>query len=158
MFRWKGILTGPASSSDTPSGILVAYCALVVTYCWNVPSVEAPLFFCCVQCSSSNPLVQNSQSPQVSETHLIPARSPPWNHLTFLPTATTTPAPSWPETLAFMLTPMLAQSPLIRWTSEWQRPDQLTLTRISPSLGVGTGISSTTHWASGPGRSTTAAF
>jgi hypothetical protein len=69
-------IMGPASSSRTPSGILVVYLPSLSAYCWNVPGTFTAVFSCFVQNSSCVPLVQKSHSPQVLQTHLIPALSP----------------------------------------------------------------------------------
>src|SRR5271170_3123164 len=59
----------------------------------------------------------------------------------FSPTATTTPAPSWPAmpfVLSCIATPKSAHSSWMRDLSEAQRPVQLILTRISWGLGEST--------------------
>ena len=67
------------------------------------------------------------------------------------PTASMTPAPSWPRTIG----PGRSQSPSRTWRSEWQTPDAVIRTRTSP--GRGSSSRSVSIGGGAPARSMTAA-
>ena len=73
-----------------------------------------------------------SQTWQVSAIGLNPARCPTFNDLTFSPTLTITPAPSWPAHLV-PISDILgkAQSLSMKWISLRQRPVAFILIRTS---------------------------
>ena len=139
-------MIGPASSSLTPSGILVVYLPSAIAYCWKVPAAVKPAFFCLGQCSSLVPLKQNSHSPQVDQTHLMPARSPTFHFSCMLsPTATTIPAPSCPAmpfVSACISTPNAAHSSWMRLLSEAHRPVLLSVRSCKNELGLAVPVDS----------------
>src|SRR6478735_607557 len=71
----------------------------------------------------------------------VAMRSPGLTRVTFEPTFSTMPAPSWPPTIGRST----ARSPVTKWSSEWHRPDAITRTRTSLSPGSSTTRSWTSH-------------
>jgi hypothetical protein len=82
-----------------------------------------------------------------SVTH---TRSPALNPLTPAPTSSTTPAPSWLGTVAFVRVP--PNAPLRDFQSVGLTPDTRTRIRISPFPGSGTGLSTSSSTDGSPGR------
>jgi len=83
--------------------------------------------FCCDSHSVSHPEMQCSHVPQAVCSHGIATRSPSATRVTFGPTASTMPTPSWPGMNGGV--GLTGQSPRQAWMSVWHRPDASMRTR-----------------------------
>ena len=118
--------SGPASARSMDSGMLKTKSSSTTTNFEYPPCVIDPSRsfepYTCVF-----PFSQNcSKPPRHSEQRLheftivpTPTRAPVLNLLTLDPTATTSPASSWPVIKGYGTFP---QSPRMVWMSEWQMP------------------------------------
>src|SRR3954469_9575564 len=94
-----------------------------------------------------SPLRQASQVKSQPPNHPTPTRSPTFHVLTPSPTASTSPAISWPGARGNELPIM----PITVSKSEWQTPHACTLTRTcpGPGSGISTSVSSNFSFAAG---------
>src|SRR5215472_18225857 len=110
---------------------------------WNlkVPSASIPVIICAPQSHRfCRPVEQYRHVPQAGmKEHTT--WSPTRTRVTPGPTASITPAPSWPPTIGSR--PVL--SPVCRCSSEWHMPDALKAIRTSPCLGSSSSSSVISH-------------
>ena len=110
---------------------------------WNlkVPSASIPVIICAPQSHRfCRPVEQYRHVPQAGMNEHT-TWSPAFTRVTPGPTASITPAPSWPPTIGSR--PVL--SPVWMCSSEWHRPDALKAIRTSPCRGSSSESSVTSH-------------
>ena len=107
----------------------------------NVPSASIPVIICAPQSQRFwRPVEQYRQIPQAGMNEQT-TWSPTLTRVTSGPTASITPAPSWPPTIGSRP----VESPVRRCSSEWHIPDAANLIRTSPCSGSSSSSSVTSH-------------
>src|SRR5580693_1501249 len=161
--------TSAATSKPISSGILITENSCTTAYCEKVPSTHRPPksspFWWNRNVPSGNipvpaflpasqrfwrPVEQYRHWPQAGMNEQV-TWSPTLTRVTASPTASTTPAPSWPPTTGSRI----GASPFWMWSSEWQRPAAKNL--ILTSLAFGSSSSSSVISHGWPGTRQTAA-
>ena len=142
-----------AVSGTAPAAATTVRCAkhAVIRPCWSVspaPSCRREVPSISVPRSALRPAGSQRLRRPARQARHCPhdgtnenaTRSPGATCVTRSPTASTTPAPSWPSTIGQRPCP---SAPSARCTSEWQTPAAATRTSTSSALGSSSSTSST---------------